>query len=48
MNRKIKFRMWNDYDKKMSYWNELLESNLANIFTMSQYSKWLMQYSRFV
>lgn len=45
MNRKIKFRMWNDYDKKMIYWNELLESNLANIFTMSQYSRWLMQYT---
>ena len=47
MNRKIKFRMWNDYDKKIIYWNELLESNLANIFTMSQYSKWLMQYTGF-
>lgn len=46
MNREIKFRMWNDYDKKMIYWSELLQTNLANIFTMSSYNKWLMQYTR--
>ena len=46
MNREIKFRMWNDYDEKMIYWNELLQTNLANIFTMSSYNKWLMQYTR--
>ena len=45
MNRKIKFRMWNDYDKKMIHWNELLEKNLANIFTIPSYDKWLMQYT---
>lgn len=45
MNRKIKFRMWNDYDKKMIHWNELLEKNLANIFTIPSYNKWLMQYT---
>lgn len=44
MNREIKFRIWNDYDKKMIYWNELLENNLANIFTIPSYNKWLMQY----
>lgn len=44
MNREIKFRMWNDYDKKMIHWNELLEKNLANIFTIPSYNKWLMQY----
>lgn len=45
MNREIKFRIWNDYDKKMIYWNELLKSNLANIFTIPSYNKWLMQYT---
>ena len=45
MNREIKFRMWNDYDKKMIYWNELLKSNLPNIFTIPSYNKWLMQYT---
>lgn len=45
MNRKIKFRIWNDYDKKMIHWNELLEKNLANIFTIPSYNKWLMQYT---
>lgn len=45
MNREIKFRMWNDYDKKMIHWNELLEKNLANIFTIPSYNKWLMQYT---
>ena len=45
MNRKIKFRIWNDYDKKMINWNELLEKNLANIFTIPSYDKWLMQYT---
>lgn len=45
MNRKIKFRIWNDYDKKMIRWNELLEKNLANIFTIPSYNKWLMQYT---
>lgn len=45
MNRKIKFRIWNDYDKKMIHWNELLENNLANIFTIPSYDKWLMQYT---
>lgn len=44
MNREIKFRMWNDCDKKMIHWNELLEKNLANIFTIPSYNKWLMQY----
>lgn len=44
MNREIKFRVWNDYDKKMIHWNELLEKNLANIFTIPSYNKWLMQY----
>lgn len=44
MNREIKFRIWNDYDKKMIHWNELLEKNLANIFTIPSYNKWLMQY----
>lgn len=29
MNREIKFRIWNDYDKKMIYWNELLEKKLS-------------------
>ena len=46
MNREIKFRIWNDYDKKMIRWNELLEKNLANIFTIPSYNKWLMQYTR--
>ena len=45
MNREIKFRIWNDYDKKMIYWNELLKNKLANIFTMPSYNKWLMQYT---
>ena len=45
MNREIKFRIWNDYDKKMIHWNELLEKNLANIFTIPSYNKWLMQYT---
>ena len=45
MNREIKFRMWNDYDKKMIYWNELLKNKLANIFTIPSYNKWLMQYT---
>lgn len=45
MNREIKFRMWNDYDKKMIHWNELLEKNLANILTIPSYNKWLMQYT---
>lgn len=45
MNREIKFRIWNDYDKKMIHWNELLEKNLANIFTIPSYDKWLMQYT---
>ncbi len=45
MNREIKFRMWNDCDKKMIHWNELLEKNLANIFTIPSYNKWLMQYT---
>lgn len=45
MNRKIKFRIWNDYDKKMIYWNELLKQNLANIFTIPSYDKWLTQYT---
>ncbi len=45
MNREIKFRMWSDYDKKMIHWNELLEKNLANIFTIPSYNKWLMQYT---
>lgn len=45
MNRKIKFRIWNDYDKKMIHWNELLGNNLANIFTIPSYNKWLMQYT---
>lgn len=45
MNRKIKFRIWDDYDKKMIHWNELLEKNLANIFTIPSYNKWLMQYT---
>ena len=45
MNREIKFRIWNDYDKKMIYWNELLKNNLANIFTIPSYDKWLMQYT---
>lgn len=44
MNREIKFRIWNDYDKKMIHWNELLEKNLANIFTIPSYNKCLMQY----
>lgn len=30
MNRKIKFRIWNDYDKKMIYWNELLKNNICD------------------
>ena len=45
MNREIKFRIWNDYDKKMIHWNELLEKNLANIFTIPSYNKWLTQYT---
>lgn len=45
MNREIKFRIWNAYDKKMIYWNELLKNNLANIFTIPLYNKWLMQYT---
>lgn len=45
MNREIKFRIWNDYDKKIIHWNELLEKNLANIFTIPSYDKWLMQYT---
>lgn len=45
MNREIKFRIWNDYDKKMIHWNELLGNNLANIFTIPSYDKWLMQYT---
>ena len=45
MNREIKFRIWNDYDKKMIYLNELLEKNLANIFTIPAYNKWLTQYT---
>lgn len=45
MNREIKFRIWNDYDKKMIYWNELLKNKLANIFTIPSYNKWLMQYT---
>jgi len=45
MNREIKFRIWNDYDKKMICWNELLKNNLANIFTIPSYNKWLMQYT---
>ena len=45
MNREIKFRMWSDYDKKMIHWNELLGKNLANIFTIPSYNKWLMQYT---
>ena len=45
MNREIKFRIWNDYDKKMIYWNELLTNKLANIFTIPSYNKWLMQYT---
>ena len=45
MNREIKFRIWNDYDKKMIYWNELLKNKLANIFTIPSYDKWLMQYT---
>lgn len=46
MNREIKFRIWDNYDKKMIRWNELLEKNLANIFTIPSYSKWLTQYTR--
>lgn len=45
MNREIRFRMWDNYDKKMIHWNELLETNLANIFTIPSYNKWLMQYT---
>ena len=45
MNREIKFRIWNEYDKKMIHWNKLLEQNLANIFTIPSYDKWLMQYT---
>ena len=29
----------------MIHWNELLEKNLANIFTIPSYNKWLMQYT---
>ena len=43
--REIKFRLWNDYDKKMMNWNELLQRNLPNIFTIPSYQKWLMQYT---
>jgi uncharacterized phage protein (TIGR01671 family) len=43
--REIKFRLWNDYDKKMLNWSYLLERNLANIFTLPSYKKWLMQYT---
>ena len=46
MNREIKFRIWDNYDKKMNHWNELLKCNLANIFTIPSYDKWLMQYTR--
>lgn len=46
MNREIKFRVWNDYDKKMINWSELLEQNLPNIFTIPSYDKYLMQYTR--
>ena len=42
--REIKFRLWNDYDKKMLNWSYLLKRNLANIFTLPSYKKWLMQY----
>ena len=45
MNREIKFRIWNDYDKKMINWNEMCEKNLANIFRIPSYSKYLMQYT---
>lgn len=43
--REIKFRLWNDYDKKMMNWNELLQRNLPNIFTIPSYQKWSMQYT---
>ena len=43
--REIKFRLWNDYDKEMLNWSYLLERNLANIFTLPSYKKWLMQYT---
>lgn len=39
MNREIKFRVWNDYDKKLINWSKLLEQNLPNIFTIPMYLK---------
>lgn len=36
MNREIKFRGYNEINKKMLNWNELLDTNLKNIFTMQK------------
>ena len=32
----IKFRGWNEIEEKMLNWNELLNKNLKNIFTMQK------------
>lgn len=34
--RNIKFRGYNEINKKMLNWNELLDTNLKNIFTMQK------------
>lgn len=47
MNREIKFRGYNEINKKMLNWNELLDTNLKNIFTMKKKDTGiiLMQYT---
>ena len=47
MNREIKFRGYNEINKKMLNWNELLDTNLKNIFTMQKKDTGiiLMQYT---
>ena len=45
--RDIKFRGWNEVKEKMLNWNELLDTNLKNIFTMQKKDTGiiLMQYT---
>lgn len=45
--RNIKFRGYNEINKKMLNWNELLDTNLKNIFTMQKKDTGiiLMQYT---
>ena len=45
--RDIKFRGYNEINKKMLNWNELLDTNLKNIFTMQKKDTGiiLMQYT---